>query len=50
VQAPGSLNGTSFGTRYISLDRSYIAYDIANKLVLEIKVNPHKKGFFSVSK
>lgn len=46
IQAPGSLNGTTFGTRYMSVDGKYIAYDIKNKLVFEVKVNPEKKGLF----
>ncbi|KAL4482280.1 hypothetical protein ABPG72_018061 [Tetrahymena utriculariae] len=46
IQAPGSLNGTTFGTRYMSVDGKYLAFDIKNKLVLDIKVNPDKKGFF----
>ena len=34
----------------MSVDGSYLAFDITNKLVLEIKVNPDKKGFFSMQK
>lgn len=30
----------------MSVDGKYLAYDIKNKLVLDIKVNPDKKGFF----
>ncbi|EGR33814.1 PH domain protein [Ichthyophthirius multifiliis] len=50
IQAAGSLNGTSFGTRYMSVDGSYIAHDLKNQLVMEVKANPDKKGFFSMSK
>jgi hypothetical protein len=34
----------------MSVDGAYIAFDLENKLVLEIKANPDKKGFFSMSK
>lgn len=46
IQAQGSLNGTTFGSKYMSVEGSYIVYDLLNRLVLEIKVNPHKKSFF----
>lgn len=46
IGAPGSLNGTAFGTRYMSVDGKFLAFDLQNKLVFEVKVNPEKKGFF----
>lgn len=33
----------------MSFDGKYLAYDLKNKLVLEIKVNPDKGGFFKSS-
>jgi hypothetical protein len=34
----------------MSVDGAYICYDLENKLIMEIKANPDKKGFFSMSK
>jgi len=33
----------------MSVEGRYIAYDLANKLVFEVKLNPDKKGLFKSS-
>ncbi|EGR29117.1 PH domain protein [Ichthyophthirius multifiliis] len=50
ITAPGTIYGTSFGQRYVSVEGKYIAFDLENRLILELSSNPDKKQFWQFGK